>query len=208
MALTATALTDLAHVYNLLQLSAGDGVDGLLEQLVEAASDAAIKFIGYDPHLANYVEWFDSEGDDTILLRYRPITAIHALSDAGASVGTGSSEYGSANDYVWYPEAGIVRLASGAFGSDRRGIYCYYEAGYSPIPDDIQDAICEVVQDKYADRGTAVATDDVKSEKVGDYAVEYVTEGSTATLDVSEKDFTDKALATLRRYRATLHGAV
>ena len=208
MALTTTALTGLAEVQDYLQLSTGDGEDDLLEMLIEAASDAAIQLIGYDPHLQDYAEWLDGRGSDTIVLRRRPVPTVYALSDAGDDVGTGSDEYSDDNDYTWYPEAGIVRKVYGVFGDRKRAVYCYYQAGLSPIPDDIQQAICECVQDKYADRGTVGVTDDVKSEKVGDYAVEYVTTGSAATADIGEKDFTNRALATLRRYRNTVIGAV
>jgi len=201
MSVTANAWTTLADVQEYLALSTADGYDDQLEKHIEAVSDAGRAYLGYDPYPQDYVEWHDGESQDTVILTHWPVIQVNALSDDGDTVG----ELGE--DYHVYPEEGLIRLDSGRFCNQRRGVYVHLYAGLSPwIPEDLRQAANEWVQAKFAARGTGSETDrEVQTEKVGDYQVTY---GAASTATGRVDDMPKSTQATLERYRAFLPGAV
>ncbi len=200
MAARNDAWTTLPSVRQFLGLSQGHDDEALLVHMIESASAAGRAFLGYDPAPADYAEYYDGDGSDCIICRHWPIIGVNALSDLDTSVGTQDT------DYMVYPEEGVVRLYSGRFSATPRGVYCHYSAGLSPWPpDDLQQAANEMVQAKYAGRGTGTDNDrQVKSERVGDYQVTY--EDGTTQATRTAADIPAKARAVLDRYRNILPG--
>jgi len=99
-----------------------------------------------------------------VLLEQRPALEVFALSEDGAAVAD--------DDFVVYPELGMVRLKSGVFRRGERNVYAGYRAGYEVIPGDVEQAAIQWTAALYQARGAAGGRD-IKSERVGDYAVTY-----------------------------------
>jgi len=156
-------------------------------------------YLGYDPYPTDYVEWHDGEGQDSIILRHWPVLRVNALSIDGDSVGAENAEY-----FV-YEDEGIIRLDAGTFGRKRKSVYVYLYAGLSPWPfADLRQAANEWVQQKYSSRGTASDTNrDIKTERVGDYAVTYE-DSSTQDSLLRENDMPKSVQSALERYRTIL----
>jgi hypothetical protein len=156
------ALTSLSAVQRYLGLSAGADED-LLTDLAARASDGIRRYCGRDFALGDYAEYHDGDGGDTLLLAQRPVVEVFALSQDGTET--------TAEDYVLYPEAGMVRLKSGGFGLGARNVYAAYRAGYESIPGDVEQAAIQCTAALYQARGAGGRR--VTSERVGDYAVTY-----------------------------------
>jgi hypothetical protein len=156
-------LTSLSAVQQYLGLSAGED-DELLTDLVARVSDGIVTYCGREFAAADFYECHDGDGGDSVLLDQRPVTEVFALSDDGVEVG--------ADDFVVYPELGVVRLRSGVFGRGARSISVNYRAGYEAIPGDVEQAAVQWAAELYQGRGAAAGRE-IKSERVGDYAVTY-----------------------------------
>jgi hypothetical protein len=157
------ALTSLSAVKEYLGV-AGTDDDALLTDLVARVSDGIVTYCGREFAAADYEEYHDGEGTDSVLLNQRPVTDVLALSDDGVEV--------AADDFVVYPELGIVRLKSGVFGRGARSVYVGYHAGYDAIPGDVEQAAVQWTAELYQSCGAA-GEREIKSERVGDYAVTY-----------------------------------
>ena len=183
-------LTTLTAVKAYLEVTGTDD-DALLTDLVARASDAIVAYCGRAFAAADYDECHDGDGSDIVLLDQRPVISVSALSEDDDAV--------EADDFVVYPELGIVRLKSGVFGRGVRNVRVSYRAGHETIPADVEQAAIEWVAAMYRARGE-VAGRDVSSERVGDYAVTY------------ERDARDgmpaAARAVLEPYRVVLARAV
>jgi hypothetical protein len=158
----STPLTSLSAVQRYLGLSAGTD-DELLTELVARASDGIRSYCRRDLAAADFCEWHDGDGSDTVLLAQRPVAEVFALSEDGAET--------AAEDFVVYPEAGMVRLRSGVFGRGARSVYVGYRAGYDSIPGEVEQAAIAWAAALYQARGAGGRT--VASERVGDYAITY-----------------------------------
>jgi len=156
-------LTSLSAVQEYLGLSAGAD-DDLLSDLVARVSDGIVTYCGREFAAADFHEYHDGDGTDSVLLNQRPVTEVFALSDDGVEV--------AAEDFVVYPELGVVRLRSGVFGRGARSVYVGYHAGYDAIPGDVEQAAVQWAAELYQGRGAAAGRE-IRSERVGDYAVTY-----------------------------------
>jgi len=157
------SLTSLSAVQRYLGLSSATD-DELLTELVARVSDGIATYCGRQFAVADYSEYHDGDGSDVLLLKQRPVAEVFALSDEGAEI--------EADDFVVYPESGMVRLKSGVFGRGARNIYAGYRAGYDTIPGDIEQAAIQWTAALYRGRGTA-GERAISSERVGDYQVTY-----------------------------------
>jgi hypothetical protein len=157
------ALTSLSAVKAYLGV-AGTDDDALLTELIARASDGIVAHCGREFAAADYEEYHDGDGSDSVLLNQRPVIEVLALSDDGVEV--------AADDHVTYPELGVVRLKSGVFGRGARSVYVSYRAGYETIPGDVEQAAIQWTAELYQGRGAADGRE-IKSERVGDYAVTY-----------------------------------
>lgn len=156
-------LTSLSAVQRYLGLSRGSD-DELLTDLIARVSDGVVAYCGREFTIGDYYEFHDGDGGDALLLNQRPVAQVFALSQDDAGI--------EADDFVVYPELGMVRLKSGVFGRGARNIYAGYRAGYEAIPGDVEQAAIEWTAALYHGRGAgggrAIAT-----ERVGDYQVTY-----------------------------------
>ncbi len=199
MAVDANAFTTLDHVHDYLGLSAADGMDMLLEDLINRTSAEARDYLGYDPTPQDYAEYHDGRGQDVVILNRRPILRVYALSDDGDSVGT------EGDDFHVEADEGMVTLDSGVFSSGRRHVYCLYEAGLSPWPyAALEQPMLAWVQHEYAGRGTGDSDNDdrtVKSEQIGRYKVEYEDSGNSTQQQTGGLHIPKDTRAALDRYR-------
>lgn len=93
-----------------------------------------------------------------------PTGGLHCLSPDTAIVKVFEEAY-SSYDVDW--DAGTLIHIGGGWPSGNRNIYVSYTAGYSTIPDDVEQAAMELVKDCW-DRSQRDGT--LQSEKVGSYA--------------------------------------
>jgi len=161
-------LTSLSAVQRYLGLSSGSD-DELLTDLVARVSDRITAYCGRAFPLGDYYEFHDGDGGDVLLLNQRPVTELSTLSQDGDEI--------AAEDYVVYPELGMLRLQSGVFGRGARNVYAGYRAGYETIPGDVEQAAIAWIAALYQARGAAGGRA-IASERVGDYQVTY--DGATA----------------------------
>jgi hypothetical protein len=143
---------------------AGIDDDALLTDLIARASDAIVAHCGRAFAAADYDEYHDGDGSDIVLLDQRPVISVSALSEDDDPV--------DADDFVVYPELGIVRLKSGVFGRGARNVRVAYRAGYETIPADVEQGAIEWVAAMHRGCGESAGRE-VSSERVGDYAVTY-----------------------------------
>lgn len=161
--MSSQSLTSLSAVQRFLGLSGGTDEE-LLTELIARTSDGIRSYCGRDFAAADHHEYHDGDASDTVLLDQRPALEVFALSEDGAAV--------AADDFVVYPELGMVRLKSGVFRRGERNVYAEYRAGYEEIPGDVEQAAIQWTAAIYQARGAAGGRE-IKSERVGDYAVTY-----------------------------------
>jgi hypothetical protein len=145
------------------------------------------------------VEYATPNDADTIVLKCDPVTAISAI----YIVKNAATAYTfTTPEYEW-TEGGVVRLTGnavagwndwrwgtfpiGAYVFDKpsfgMGIACVkveYTGGYATIPEDLQQAVVEIVKGLYQQR-----TEDttIESEKLGDYSYKRTAGGIRAVFD-------------------------
>ena len=167
-----TPLTTVTAVQEYLGLAAG--TDGeLLTTMIARASAAICSYCGCEFAAADYDEYYDGDGTDSVVLQQRPVIEMTTLSEDGSDI--------AAEDYVVYAQTGIVRLKSGSFGRGAGTIRAQYWAGYETIPGDVEQAAIEWTAALYQSRETGGRT--ATTERVGDYAVTHATtEGAPANV--------------------------
>jgi len=176
----ATALATLEAVKLYMGIS-GTTQDAKLTAIIPAA-EAAVKTY-CDQNLVSdtytdYVSGEDSYKWSFLALQQRPITSVTSIHRwNGADYITALVEI---DDYRVNGDEVLGRFVSG--WQNHKVIYT---AGYTTIPDDLQQATCMVVKSLF-DRSNKAAG--VASEKIGDYAYSLANETSdTATIPAEAK---------------------
>ena len=123
--------------------------DDLLSRLITAASRAVCNYTGrplFD--VLGYTELYDGGGQGFLVLRQWPATQVLsvALSD-GTPLGA----------YVLEPPlagggAQRLTLAQDRFPRGRSNVTVDYEAGYAAVPDDVEQAVIELVGERFRAR--------------------------------------------------------
>ncbi len=161
-------LVSLSEMQSYLGLS---DADDLLTEINTRVSAAVRAYCGRPFEGTDYAEYHDGEGHDTVFLRRAPVNSI-----AGLSVGTSGV---LSEDYVFYPEAAMIRMASGTFPSGKRNVLVNYNAGDATVPEDVKQAALDWIKAVYDARGITAAST-ISSERTGDYAVTYRDDASSA----------------------------
>lgn len=156
--------------------------DNFLINVLNAAWKAAVNYIGYDLNVTNYVEYYDGDGSDTILLEQFPVISITSIYDDTARQ-FGPETLLQTTDYVFYPKTGKVqKLNSGnqyvvigipfspiVFNKGVQNVQVTYQAGYNPIPYDAARAVI-LLGAWYAQRA---GTEGKNAETLGGKTVQY-----------------------------------
>jgi uncharacterized phiE125 gp8 family phage protein len=127
----------------------GTGEDAaILAPLVTAASTFAREWMTRDILSASYVETLDGLGNDRVMLKQYPVTAVSAVSVDGVAlpVSTAFNVSGFQFDDIG------VYLIGYTFTRARRNVQISYTAGYASTPLDLKQAVLELCAYKYQQR--------------------------------------------------------
>lgn len=168
---TGSALTTLAYVKDYAGITVTT-YDSYLTNRLNAASAIIQTKLNRSFPLQTYTEYYDGVGSTTLQLRNTPVTAITSITlnpySSTPTVINGS-------DIIFNLTTGLVSVGSsslhaGWFGYDyysgQQNILVVYTAGYSTIPQDLQEAVAQVVTRMYLARGADLT---MSMEKIGDY---------------------------------------
>lgn len=168
-------LTTLAKVKNYLGITTSDH-DTLLEYLITRMSTFIRTYCGRDFDQTTYTDdKYDGEykNDGFLRLRHFPIISVTSLYDDTSREFTADTEIES-GDYIIRNDEGIIQLLDGVFfNEDYQNIKITYVAGYSTIPEDLEQACIDLVGFKFNTRQSSGK----RSERLGRWAVTYVTLG-------------------------------
>jgi len=129
----------------------GTDQDSFLTTLLTNASEMLKSWIGREIEAADYDEYYDG-GKGYIILKHWPVNSLTALKEVWAS---GEETDVDSTDYVLYSESGLIVLRSGSFVDRLQGVHVQYNAGWSTVPEEIQEATLQLASMLYklADQG-------------------------------------------------------
>jgi hypothetical protein len=110
--------------------------------LINSASRKANDYARRHLAAADYVVRLDGSGRPTLVLPQYPVNSITDVRidpDRGFGVDT------VVTDYVSYDSVGVLYRTSGRWPRGRQVIQVTYNAGYSHVPEDLQEAVLEAV---------------------------------------------------------------
>ena len=143
-------LTTLANVKTWLGLASDAGPsDGLLAQLITAASAFVVDFIGRDVLTGSYTEVYDGTGAGWMLLRQAPITAVRSVSFAGRTVTTAGDPVAGTPGFLF--DGAKLSLIGDRFPY-RALVVVSYDAGYAVTPPAVEQAVIELAGEAFRRR--------------------------------------------------------
>ena len=116
--------------------SADTSQDTFLTSCLTNAGAIVERYLNRKIEAADYDEKYDGGGNNFIILNYMPINSISSLKDGDDTI--------SVDDYVYYADSGIVKLKSGYFEDGIQNVQISYNAGYTTVPDVIEEATLEI----------------------------------------------------------------
>lgn len=112
--------------------------------LITAISKRVITLTRRTIKAADYTEYIDGHGDDIILLKQYPVNTVTNIYLDGDRAFAAASAL-AATDYYLNSADGIVELYAKTTPEGRRTIKAVYNAGYSTVPEDLQQAVFEAL---------------------------------------------------------------
>ena len=169
---SAVALVTKDVVASFLKITGDE--DAILEPLVNECSRFIRDYCGRDFVSAAYTEYYNGNGDASLILRQRPVVTFVALYNGDANRTFDSSTLVSSSDYFVDLTGGIVHLYNngGVFIPGIANVKVQYVAGFSTIPYDIQHAAKLLIAQRYYKRSKARF--DVQSQSVGDITTTFL----------------------------------
>lgn len=148
--MAAGDLTDLATVKAWLGLPAEVGAnDGLLADLITAASDFVGRYLNRSLLSADYVEVHDGNGSGWMLLRQAPITAVASVAFAGLTLTTPADPATGAPGLMF--DGRRLSLLGYRFPHGRP-VVVSYTAGYATPPPAVRQAVNELAGEAFRRR--------------------------------------------------------
>jgi len=146
-------LTSLANVKDWLGLSANPSTadDAVLSRLISAASALISSWCGRSFPLASYSETRDGNGKSQMIPAHQPVIAVTAITVNGRSLVP--TVPGGTPGFYFTPT--LIRLAGSAFVYGRGNVVLSYQAGFTVIPPDVEQACIELVAARFRDRNRA-----------------------------------------------------
>jgi hypothetical protein len=144
--MATTPLTTLAGLKTYMGLSDTNASrDAALSALILQCSAQIENLCQRSFGLADYDEWYDGTGTNTLILRQFPVSSISSLKIGPLEVdqATDSVSIG----YRFFGEE--VLLNTSRFTRGRRNIHIEYSAGYSVIPPDLELVVNKVIANTY-----------------------------------------------------------
>lgn len=145
--------------------------DRLLQELNKRLSAWVEQYCDRTFAKATYTEQHDGDGSDTLAVRHWPLLSVASLYDDPERAFPASTQIAAA-DFVVYPSRGLIKLDGLAFSAGIQNVKVTYDAGYQEIPEDLQQAVCELIADRFRHR------DDqgLRSLTIGAYSATYADE--------------------------------
>lgn len=148
MALKANALVSLATVKDHLDIPVGNtDQDSRLERMIDSASNLIERYVDRSLVKQSYTERQNGTGTKTLMLRNYPAdkpTSLH-IGENGVFEATHLIDTA---DYSLFGTDEIV-LHTGLFTRGTNNIKIIYEAGFSPMESDLENACIELVEFLY-----------------------------------------------------------
>ena len=128
------ALCSYTDVETIVQIDLSSSLQTSLTNSIIPFADSTIKtYVGYDIEAANQTEVLFGDNNREISLKHLPVNSITSITEDGNTLTEGNEE-----DFVFHPNGRVERVLSRWSGAKPRNITVVYNAGYSPIPDDIR----------------------------------------------------------------------
>lgn len=178
-------LTTLAKAKEWLNVTSATD-DALLTRLVSAASDYIQTWLNRTIASGGYTETRDGNGGATMLFANYPVTSVAAVLVDGLAVpaSTGPGVPG----YV-FNATKIVMRGAYRFTDDVQNVTMTYTAGFSAVPNEIEQACLELVGLRYKER-----------DRIG-----IISKGLAGeTINYTQKDFSDAITTTLTNYKKVI----
>jgi len=142
--------------------------DVLLQDLIARIGAWAERYCDRTFAKATYTEQRDGDGTDTLLVRQWPFLSVASLYDDPLRV-FGAATQIAAADFAIYANQGMIRLDGRVFSVGIQNVKVTYEAGYADIPEDLQQAVVELVADRFRNK----ENQGIRSLAIGSYRVDY-----------------------------------
>lgn len=109
---------------------------------INSASKKAEQYARRKLAARDYTEKYDGHGREDLILKQYPINSVTDVRiDGDRAFGSGTI----VTDYFTEDDVGILVRDPGVWPTYRKGIQVTYNAGYSSVPEDLQEAVLEVV---------------------------------------------------------------
>lgn len=178
------ALVETTDVRNFLSLAVDQDED-LLLSLIAAASAFVLKYIDVEGfEIKSYTQKYNGTGSNVLCPDNRPITAVASLAIDGIAV---SASINCSDAGYVFDKYGIY-LRSHRFCEGVMNVDVTYSAGYAVVPDDIKQAVIEIVAEKYQRRLRV----GISSKTIGQESIAF-----------SQNDLTPHARIVLNQYKGT-----
>ncbi|HNX82476.1 MAG TPA: phage head-tail connector protein [Candidatus Omnitrophota bacterium] len=145
--LTGSELTTLANVKTALSIVNTDD-DAYLNSLIARVTDEAETYCRRKFADATYTEKYDGNGCQSMQLKQYPITSITSVHDDLDRAFLSDTLIDS-DDYVFDAESGILTLDWSIFSRGVQNIQVVYNAGYTTMPQDLEQAAIMLVSSYY-----------------------------------------------------------
>ena len=165
-----TTLATLAQLKTYLGVSGADD-DALLQALLNRVAPAAERACGRTFAQETVTEYHDGKDDSVLVLVKRPVESVASVHDDLDRAYTDDALV-SADDYVLYPDEGLIELDAGEFRDGLRNVKVVYTAGYAAIPADVTHA-CVVWAAAVYNRAKE-GGDGLSAERLPDLAQEFL----------------------------------
>jgi len=172
MAVADNALTSVSALKDYLGIT-GTEKDDLLESIINRVSDIIENYCGRTFKETTYTEEeYDGTGSDELLLENYPLTSSSITLEKRDTLSNSDnwSTIDSENYFV-YTDEGKIKYLTNIFQEAPKHYRVTYTAGYSPIPDDLEEAALQLCKYIYNNKRSGGGK---ASESLGDYSVTYM----------------------------------
>jgi hypothetical protein len=176
-------LTTLAKVKAWLGIDPGlTTQDVILNDLIAACSAAIESYLNRTLLATDHVEWYDGTGSNVLVLKNWPVNSVASVSYEGVEYSINSPTDFRTRGIRWGKD---MIVGSGVvFPKGKMVMRVQYNAGYSEVPDDIEQICTELVALSFKNgRGDRLG---ISSKSLADESVSYVavalTEGMKTVL--------------------------
>lgn len=142
--------------------------DVLLQDLTKRLSAWVEQYCDRKFAKGTYTEQHDGDGTDVLTVAHWPIISVASLYDDPDRL-FGAGTLIAPADYVIYKDQGKIQLDGLVFARGLQNVKVTYDAGYAEIPPDLQQAVCELIADRFRNK----EHQGLRSLSVGAYSIGF-----------------------------------